>query len=85
MLRKMEFANDCAKCYIFAQKCSTNKAKICDFYRKNTLRWIDHFVSNGKFKNKLPNFVKTKMRYSRFHRSKKNIIGCIVYTVQCTL
>ena len=35
ILREMKFANDCAKCYFFAQKRSATKAKMFAFFRKN--------------------------------------------------
>ena len=35
ILREIKFANDCAKCYFFAQKCNATKAKVYAFFRKN--------------------------------------------------
>ena len=34
-LRITKFANDCDKCYFFAQNCSTTKTKIWGLFRKN--------------------------------------------------
>ena len=35
ILREIEFANDCVKCYLFAQKCSATKTNIFAFFCKN--------------------------------------------------
>ena len=35
ILREMKFATDCAKCYLFVQKCSATKANIFAFFCKS--------------------------------------------------